>query len=61
MSKIILLLIVLIVSTFSLMIPLVLIVTAINENDLLSILIYCFMLSVVLVILIGSVVAIFKL
>ena len=61
MSKIILLLIASIVSTFSLMIPLIFIVTAVNENDLLSLIVYCFILSVVLIILIGSVVEIFKL
>lgn len=61
MSKVILLLITAVISAFSLMIPLILIVIAINENDLLSLLISCFILSMVLIILIGSVVAIFKL
>lgn len=61
MSKVILLLITAVISAFSLIIPLILIVIAINENDLLSLLISCFILSMVLIILIGSVVAIFKL
>lgn len=61
MSKVILLLITAVISAFSLVIPLILIVIAINENDLLSLLISCFILSMVLIILIGSVVAIFKL
>ncbi len=61
MSKVILLLITAVISAFSLIIPLILIVIAINENDLLSLLISCFILSIVLIILIGSVVAIFKL
>lgn len=61
MSKIILLLITAVVSAFSLIIPLIFIVIAINKNNLLSLLIYCFILSIVLIILIGSVVAIFKL
>lgn len=61
MSKIILLLITTIVSTFSLMVPLIFIVIAVNESDLLSLIIYCFILSVVLIILIGTVNEIFKL
>lgn len=61
MSKIILLLIVLIVSTLSLIVLLTYIITAVNEKDLFSLVKYCFLLSVVLIILIGSVVAIFKL
>jgi len=61
MSKIILLLIVLIVSTLSLVVLLEHIITAVNEKDLFPLVKYCFLLSVVLIILIGSVVEIFKL
>lgn len=61
MSKIILLIIVSIVSTLSLIVLLTYIVTAINEKDLLSLINYCFLLSVVLIILINSVVKIFEL
>lgn len=61
MSKIILLIIVSIVSTLSLIVLLTHIVTAVNEKDLLSLINYCFLLSVVLIILINSVVEIFKL
>lgn len=61
MSKIILLLIVLIVSTISLVVLLENIITAVIEKDLFILIKYCFLLSAVLIILIGSVVAIFKL
>lgn len=60
MSKIILLLITVIVFTLSLFVILTYIVTAVNEKDLLSLINYCFLLSVVLIIIMNLVAEIFK-
>ena len=61
MSKIILLLITLVLTAFSLLVTLTCIVIAVNEKDFSSLIYFCIMLSIILIILIQVVVEIFKL
>ena len=61
MSKIILLLMTLVLTAFSLLVTLTCIVIAVNEKDFISLIYFCIMLSIILIILIQVVVEIFKL